>query len=188
MTVHRQHPTPPTLAPDQIATAIRIVRGQRVLLDEDLGRLYGVPTKAINQAVARNPDRFPGDFAFSLQPQEVGNLKSQTVTSSWGGRRKPALAFTEQGVAMLSSVLRSPKAVRANVAIMRAFVRLRQLLVDHAELAARVAELERKFTDHDERIAAVFEAIRQLLLPVPADSAQERIGFRRPDDLPSTGP
>ena len=180
MTVHRQHPTLPTLAPDQIATAIRIVRGQRVMLDFDLGRLYGVPTGAINQAVSRNADRFPGDFAFPLNAQELTNLKSQFVISSWGGRRSPPMAFTEQGVAMLSSVLRSPKAACVNVAIMRAFVRLRQLLVDHSELAARVAELEHKFIDHDERIAAVFEAIRQLLQPVPTESEQERIGFQRP--------
>jgi hypothetical protein len=104
------------------------------------------------------------------------NLKSQFVTSSWGGRRKLPLAFTEHGVALLSSVLRSQRAARVNVAIMRAFVRLRRLLVDQREIAERVAELERKCVDHDERIAAVFEAIRQLLQP-PESPAKDRIGF-----------
>jgi hypothetical protein len=180
MTVHRQHRHPASLAPDEIAARIRIVRGQRVLLDEDLGRLYGVLTKAINQAVARNPERFPSDFTFLLTQQELAILKSQFVTSSWGGRRKPSLAFTEQGVAMLSSVLKSPRAAEVNVAIMRAFVRLRRLLVDHSELAARVAELEKGFASHDERIAAVFEAIRQLLQTPPETPPTERIGFTRP--------
>lgn len=141
--------------------------------------LYGVTTGRINQAVARNPDRFPSDFAFPLTRQELVNLKSQFVISSWGGRRAAVMAFTEQGVAMLSSVLKSSRAAEVNVAIMRAFVRLRRLLVDHAELAGRVAELERGFASHDERIAAVFEAIRQLLQP-PADETTDRIGFNRP--------
>ncbi|HZN38749.1 MAG TPA: ORF6N domain-containing protein [Planctomycetota bacterium] len=179
MTIHRQHRRSVPLSADAIGARIRIVRGQRVLLDEDLGRLYGVPTGGINQAVARNPARFPSDFAFPLTRQELVNLKSQTVISSWGGRRATVVAFTEQGVAMLSSVLRSPRAAEVNVAIMRAFVRLRRLLVDHAELAHRVAELEKKHASHDERIAAVFEAIRLLLQPLPPTTG-ERIGFNRP--------
>jgi len=179
MTIHREHRQPASLAPSDIAARIRNIRGHRVLLDEDLGRLYAVPTKAVNQAVARNPERFPSDFTFLLTQQELADLKSQFVTSSWGGRRKPSLAFTEQGVAMLSSVLRSSRAAEVNVAIMRAFVRMRQLLVDHAELAHRVVELEKKFASHDERIAAVFEAIRQLLQPPPTVSG-DRIGFNQP--------
>ncbi len=179
MSIHPQHPAEPPLAIDEIAACIRVVRGQRILLDQDLARLYGVPTKAVNQAVVRNPDRFPDDFAFVLVPEEVAYLRSQTVTSSWGGRRYLPMAFTEQGIAMMSSVLRSPKAARVNVAIMRAFVHLRQLLVDHQEIADRVAELEQKYVDHDERIAAVFEAIRQLLLPTPTGEKQ-RIGFGPP--------
>ncbi|MBM4060443.1 MAG: ORF6N domain-containing protein [Planctomycetes bacterium] len=179
MTIHREH-RHETPTPETIGSRIRIVRGQRVLLDEDLARLYGVRTKAINQAVARNPDRFPPDFVFPIASNEVAILKSQSVTSSWGGRRKPALAFTEQGVAMLSSVLRSARACRVNVAIMRAFVRLRALLADHQELAAKVAELERKSDLHDERIAAVFEAIRQLLQPPGPPDPPDRIGFHRP--------
>ncbi|HEX5053980.1 MAG TPA: ORF6N domain-containing protein [Planctomycetota bacterium] len=178
MTIHRQHAQPAVISPADIAGRIRYLRRERVLLDEDLAWLYGVPTKAINQAVARNPERFPVDFAFLLTRTEFANLKSQTVTSSWGGRRKVATAFTEQGVAMLSSVLRSARAAEVNVAIMRAFVQLRQLLVDHAELAGKVAELERKFATHDQHIAAVFEAIRQLLQP-PSPAPGERIGFTR---------
>jgi len=179
MTVHREHrKEDPPLSPETIATCIRIAKGQRVLLDEDLARLYGVSTRAINQAVSRNPERFPADFVLPLVRKEVSNLRSQTVTSSWGGRRYSALAFTEQGVAMLSSVLRSPRAIEVNVAIMRAFVRLRRLLVEHADLARKLDDLERKFEQHDERIAAVFEAIRQLLQPdPPPDRPKDRIGF-----------
>lgn len=181
MTIHRQHRTASDLTTAEgIAQCIHVVRGQRVLLDEDLGRLYGVPTSAINQAVSRNPERFPPDFAYCLTRKEVAILKSQTVIASWGGRRSGVTAFTEQGIAMLSSVLRSPRAVRVNVAIMRAFVTLRRMLVDHTELARRVDELEAKHIAHDERIAVVFEAIRQLLQPPDAD-AKDRIGFTRPD-------
>jgi hypothetical protein len=176
MTVHRRFPAEQLLAADRVVAHIREVRGQRCLLDEDLARLYGVPTRAINQVVVRNPDRFPPDFAFVLTQQELTNLRSQSVISSWGGRRHLPVAFTEHGVAMLSSVLRSSRAARVNVAIMRAFVRLRRLLVDHREIAERVADLERKYVDHDERIAAVFEAIRQLLQP-PEPSVKDRIGF-----------
>ena len=180
MTIHHRHRRSGLLSPDAIGARIRNVRGQRVLLDEDLGTLYGVATRAINQAVARNPDRFPSDFAFPLTRQELVNLKSQFVISRWGGRRGAVMAFTEQGVAMLSSVLKSPRAVEGNVAIMRAFVRLRRLLVDHAELAARVAELEKNVASHDERIGAVFEAIRQLLQRPAADEPTGGFGFNPP--------
>ena len=179
MTIHREHRREdPPLTPEAIASCIRIVRGHRVLLDEDLARLYGVPTKAINQAVARNPERFPPDFVLRLVKTEVTNLRSQFVTSSWGGRRYSAVAFTEQGVAMLSSVLRSPRAIEVNVAIMRTFVRLRRLLLEHEDLSRKVDDLERKFEQHDESIAAVFEAIRQLLQPGSlSDPPHDRIGF-----------
>ena len=176
MTVHRDHAAATT--PDAIAARIRIVRGSRVLFDEDLAQLYGVTTKAVVQAVRRNLDRFPPDFAFLVTRKEVTNLRSQSVTSSWGGRRHPPLAFTEQGVAMLSSVLRSARAVRVNVAIMRAFVRIRGLFLEHADLARRVGELEQQVGHHDERIAAIFTAIRQLLQP-ERPSTKPRIGFER---------
>jgi len=127
---------------ERIAQAILVLRGERVLLDEDVAELYGVKTKALNQAVGRNPERFPPDFAFRLTPTEWRGLRSQTVTSKGsGGRQYPPRAFTEQGVAMLSRVLRSPRAVAMNVEIMRAFVRLRRLLALSEDLATRLDEL-----------------------------------------------
>jgi hypothetical protein len=157
---------------------IRSFRGQKVMLDADLAELYGVPTKALVQAVKRNPARFPPDFMFSLTAQEVANLKSQFVTSSsasrgWGGRRTAPYAFTEQGVAMLSSVLKSSRAVQANVEIMRAFVRLRQLALHHTELARRLNDLESKY---DRQFKVVFDAIRELMTP-PSPTPKRRIGF-----------
>lgn len=178
MSIHRSHGLVTFTATD-IAERIVVVRGQRVLLDADLGRLYGVSTRSIHQAVGRNPTRFPADFSFLLVPGEVADLMSQSVTSSWGGRRKPVRAFTEQGVGMLASVLRSQRAAEVNVAFLRAFVQMRKLLVDYGALAERVDELENKYSAHDQRIAAVFEAIRQLLQP-PADGEKDRIGFTRP--------
>ena len=125
---------------------ILILRGERVLLDGDLAELYGVETRALIQAVKRNTARFPEDFMFQLTAKEYVNLRSQTVTSrSWGGRRTPPYAFTEQGVAMLSSVLRSERAIAVNVEIMRAFVRLRELLATHADLARKLSALEKKY-------------------------------------------
>jgi len=157
-----------------IERGILIVRGHRVMLDEYLASLYGVEVKVLNQAVKRNVERFPADFMFQLTAEEAQNLRSQTVTSSsWGGRRYLPLAFTEQGVAMLSSVLRSERAVRVNIEIMRAFVRLRQVLQSNAALAQKLAALERKY---DAQFKVVFDAIRELMEP-PA-KAQRRIGFR----------
>ena len=151
-----------TLVPsDRIAQQILMLRGQKVLLDVDLASLFGVGTKVLVQAVKRNSDRFPADFMFHLTKQEVANLRSQIVTSrSWGGRRRAPYAFTEQGVAMLSSVLRSPRAVQVNIEIMRAFVKLRELLAGHRELAEKLAQLERKY---DKQFKSIFDAIRQLM-------------------------
>jgi len=146
------------------------------MLDRDLAELYGVTTKALNQAVSRNGSRFPVDFAFTLSPRESANLKSQIVTSSLhGGRRKPARAFTEQGIAMLSSVLKSRRAVEVNVAIMRAFVRLRDTALTHAELSRKIADLERSY---DGKFAVVFGAIRRLVgNPTEMEEPRRRIGF-----------
>lgn len=157
---------------------IRTVRGHKVMLDADLAELYGVSTKVLVQAVRRNPARFPPDFIFSLTKQETANLRSQIVTSSsspasWGGRRTAPYAFTEQGVAMLSSVLRSERAVRANIEIMRAFVRLRGLALHNAELARRLEVLESKY---DRQFKAVFDAIRELMAP-PTQATKRKIGF-----------
>jgi len=168
-----------------IGDRIMITRGTRVILDRDLAGLYGVTTKALNQAVARNGARFPADFAFRLSQSEIRDLKSQFVTSSLhGGRRKPPRAFTEQGIAMLSSVLKSERAVRANVAIMRAFVRLREVALTHAELSHRIADLERKY---DGKFAVVFGAIRRLVAqPQTVDEPRRKIGFVV-DRLPAPG-
>lgn len=145
------------------------------MLSIDLAALYDVPVKALVQAVKRNRSRFPADFMFQLSEREFANLKSQFVTSSWGGlRRARPYAFTEQGVAMLSSVLRSRRAVRVNLEIMRAFVRLRRLIARHADLERRLAELERRY---DGQFRVVFDAIRELVAPPPI--IRRRIGFHQ---------
>jgi len=145
------------------------------MLSFDLAALYGVEPRALIQAVKRNIDRFPEDFMFQLTDQEFRDLKSQIVTSSWGGlRRAKPYAFTEHGVAMLSSVLRSKRAVQVNIAIMRAFVRLRELLAGHQDLARKLAELEKKY---DAQFKVVFDAIRNLMKP-PVPTIRKQIGFR----------
>jgi len=153
---------------------IQLLRGQRVMLSTDLAPLYGVEIRALIQAVKRNRMRFPPDFVFQLTVREWGNLKSQSVISSWGGaRRAPPYAFTEQGVAMLSSVLHSRRAARVNVEIMRAFVRLRRVAASHAQLARAIRELEQKC---DARFKVVFDALRGIIdAPEPS---RPRIGFR----------
>ena len=160
---------------ERIEKAILVLRGQKVMLSSDLALLYDVAPKALIQAVTRNLTRFPEDFMFRLNSEEFANLKSQIVTSSWGGSRKPPYAFTEQGVAMLSSVLRSQRAVLVNVEIMRAFVRLRQLLSSHADLVRKLDALEQKY---DTQFKMVFEAIRQLMAP-PPEPKRRKIGFHR---------
>jgi hypothetical protein len=167
-----------TPAAQALIARIHSIRGHKVMLDADLAELYGVQTKALIQAVKRNPARFPSDFMFSLMEQEVENLRSQIVTSSsalrnWGGRRTAPYAFTEQGVAMLSSVLKSSKAVQVNVEIMRAFVRLRGLIGHNRELARRLDDLESRY---DQQFKVVFDAIRELMTP-PAPAPKRRIGF-----------
>lgn len=155
-----------------VASRILAVRGHRVLLDSDLAVLYEVPTKSLNLAVRRNMERFPADFMFQLSAEEFADLRFQTETSSWGGRRTRPYAFTEQGVAMLSAVLGSARAIVVSVEIMRTFVRLRHVLASHAELARQLAALENKC---DRQFKIVFGAIRQLMAEPP--SRQRRIGF-----------
>ena len=153
------------------------------MLSRDLAELYGVPVKVLNQAVKRHATRFPADFVFQLNAKEFANLKSQFVTSSWGGlRRARPYAFTEQGVAMLSSVLNSPRAVKVNISIMRAFVRLRETLETNRELARRFSELEGRVGKHDEEIAAIIDAMRRLMAP-PARPRRE-IGFHVRESAP----
>jgi hypothetical protein len=164
-----------------IEKRIYLVRGQKVMLDSDLAELYGVTTGNLNLAVRRNKSRFPQDFMFQLTAEEAKSLLLQTARSKGrGGRRTPPSVFTEQGVAMLSSVLRSEQAVQVNIAIMRAFVRLRELLVIHKDLANKIEDLERQDAEHDAKFRVVFEAIRELVEETPP--LKQRIGFKSDDD------
>jgi len=176
------------LKPENVAQLVFFIRGEKVMLDADLAKLYGVTTKALNQAMRRNRARFPEDFAFRLSGEEFDNLRSQIVTTSsnpsviWSQivtrsqkyRRSDSLpvAFTEQGVAMLSSVLRSTRAVEVNIAIMRTFVQLRRLMDTNRDLARKIEALEKKY---DEQFAVVFEAIKELI--TPPSPPRKRIGF-----------
>ena len=166
------------LMADRVERGIVVLRGHRVLLDSELAALYGVEVKALNQAVKRNLERFPEDFMFQLTPDAVALLRSQIVTLEKAGRGKHrkylTYAFTEQGVAMLSSVLRSRQAVLVNIEIMRAFVRLRQMLQSNAELARKLTALEKKY---NAQFRAVFQAIRELM--EPPKNEKRRIGFSR---------
>lgn len=161
---------------ERINKAIRLLRGEKVMLDKDLAILYEVPTKVLLQAVKRNTERFPHDFMFRLNAEEFRFLRSQFVTSKQGdrrgGRRYLPYAFTEQGVAMLSTVLGSRRAIAVNIEIMRAFVKLRVILATHVELARKIEEMEKKY---DARFKIVFEAIRELM--APRGKPQRRIGF-----------
>ncbi|HNW74704.1 MAG TPA: ORF6N domain-containing protein [Bacteroidales bacterium] len=148
---------------ENISGLIHLIRGEKIILDSDLARLYEIPTKVLKQAVRRNNDRFPSDFLFILNPDETCNLRSQFVTSSWGGSRYKPFAFTEQGVAMLSSVPKSKKAIHVNIAIMRVFAQLRRFLETHRELSLKIEELERTVMNHDDQIQQVFRAIRELI-------------------------
>ena len=161
---------------ERIEKRIFLIRGQKVMLDSYLAALYEVPVKALNQAVRRNLGRFPSDFMFQLNYQEVGVLRSQFVTLEPGRgryRKYVPYAFTEQGVAMLSSVLKSERAVRVNIEIIRTFVRLRQILSSHKDLARKLEELEKKY---DSQFRVVFDAIRQLMAPPPLPP-KKKIGF-----------
>ena len=161
----------------KVERRIFLVRGQKVMLDADLAELYRVHTKSLNLAVKRNADRFPEDFMFQLTDDDVAGLRFHFETSKRGrgGRRYAPYAFTEQRVAMLSSVLRSPRAVQVNIAIMRTFVRLREMLLSNAELARKLAALENKY---DAQFKVVFDAIRELMLP--PDPPRRQIGFHLP--------
>lgn len=166
---------------EKIERLIYVVRGQRVMLDSDLARLYGVSTKALNQAVKRNIERFPDDFAYQLSEQDVTDLRSQIVTSSGlrGGRRYRPWVFTEHGVAMLASVLKSPQAARVNVEIIRAFVRLRNVLLTPGELATQLSRLAKTVSFHDENLTLVSEILRRLMNPPePPATPKRKIGFR----------
>jgi phage regulator Rha-like protein len=163
---------------ERIEKLILLVRGRKVMLDRDLAELYGVETFNLNKAVKRNAERFPEDFMFQLAKPEAEALRFQfgiSKTQGRGGRRYLPYVFTEQGVAMLSSALRSERAVQVNIAIMRAFVKLREFLATHKELAQKLSELERNIENHDAEIKLIFDAIRKLMTPPP--SPPRRIGF-----------
>lgn len=168
---------------ERIENRIYLIRGQKVILDRDLAELYGVKTFVLNQAVKRNRERFPEDFMFSLTREEILSISQFVISSS--GRPDDTLkfaknvnAFTEQGIAMLSGVLHSKRAILVNIAIMRAFIRLRQILSTHKELAQKLSELETRVEKHDSAIMAIFEAIRRLM--VPAEEPGKKIGFLQP--------
>jgi hypothetical protein len=156
-----------------IATKILIIRGKRVMLDTDLAVLYGVKTGRLNEQVTRNIKRFPEDFMFRLTKEEALNLKSHFATSSWGGVRKLPRVFTQEGVAMLSSVLNSERAIMVNIQIMRAFAQLRRMLLTNRNLKRKIEEMEKKY---DKQFAIVFQAIKQLLEPLP-EQKRRTIGF-----------
>ena len=162
---------------ERIEKSILLIRDQKVMMDFQLAEMYGVPVKRLNEQVRRNIDRFPVDFMFSLTSDEAQALRSQfaTLKKTRGAHSKfLPKAFTEQGVAMLSSVLRSPQAVQVNIAIMRAFVKLREMLLSHKDLARKLATMESKY---DAQFKVVFDAIRQLMEPPPAPVKKRRIGF-----------
>jgi len=169
-----------TVPLDRIENRILLIRGQRVILDADLAALYGVATKRLNEQVRRNLDRFPDDFVFQLNNQEVAFLRSQNATASFegghGGRRTALLVFTEHGAIMAASVLNSKQAVDMSIYVVRAFVKLREMLAANRELAHKLSELEHKVGKHDETIRSLVAAIRQLM--TPPELKMKKIGFR----------
>jgi hypothetical protein len=169
-----------------IEIRIFLMRGVRVMLDSDLAVIYGVPLKRLNEQVRRNAGRFPGDFAFQLEPQEFAILKSQIATSraaAHGGKRKLPWVFTEHGALMLGNVLKSDRAARMSVFVVRAFVRMRELLASNDKLSGRINELEERVGGHDSAIAELIEAIRQLIEP-PVEKRSQEIGFHVRETAP----
>ena len=181
---------PITITDDKVINKIYLVRGKRIMLDSDLAELYGVETRILNQAVKRNIDRFPEDFMFQMTRNEYENLMSQIVISSldgkadWGGRRKLPLAFTEQGVAMLSSVLKSQTAVHVNIQIVRVFTRMREMLLSNKDILLKLEKIEKKLLKqdaahqkHEEEIQSVFEVLKELIKP--PQEPRKKIGFKQ---------
>ena len=160
---------------EKITNKIYVIRGFKVMLDRDLAELYGVETKRLKEQVRRNISRFPEDFMFVITNQKLRNLRSQIATSSWGGTRYIPMAFTEQGVAMLSSVLNSKRAIDVNIAIMRTFVKMRQILATNKEFSEKLKIIEDQLAEHDEQFQVVFEVIKQLL--TEEEKPKQKIGF-----------
>ena len=167
------------LSEETIANKIYFIRNQKVMLDRDLAILYGIETKVLNQAVIRNMSRFPEDFMFQLTEIEFQNLKSQIVTSSWGGTRKLPYAFTEHGVLMLSSVLKSDKAIQVNIQIMRIFTKVRQMLLDTTELKIDILQIQKKLENHDKNIELVFSYLDELTEKKENEPPRPTIGYKK---------
>lgn len=171
-----------SLREENISSIIYMIRGEKVMLDKDLASLYGVDTRVLKQAVKRNIDRFPLDFMFEITREEFDNLRSQIVISSWGGRRYRPTAFTEQGVAMLSGILNSERAIAVNIAIMRTFVQMRKFMLANIDLSKRINDLERlminRFEDNEADIRDIYEALRQLTIEEEVVEPRRPIGFK----------
>ena len=166
------------LTTSEIVEKIYVIKGMKVMLDKDLAEMYGVETKRLKEAVRRNISRFPDDFMFELSALELSNLRSQIATSSWGGLRYLPMAFTEQGVAMLSSVLRSERAIQVNIQIVRVYTRMRQVILDNKDLWLKIEKIEQALTKKDEEVQAIFKVLKSLL--VKEEKPREPIGFRIP--------
>lgn len=162
---------------ERISKAIYQIREHKVMMDSELAEMYGVDTKRLNEQVKRNIDRFPEDFMFQLTDEEWVNLKSQFATSSWGGRRTAPYVFTEQGVAMLSSVLKSPTAIQVNISIMRVFVKMRQWAANYEDLVEKIDELSEIQGEHNEHIRKIYKIIQELVKPALTD--RKSIGFKK---------
>lgn len=167
------------VAEQKILNRIYVIRGQKVMIDEDLAEMYRVETRRLNEQVKRNIKRFPSDFMFTLTSKEYENLKSQNATSSWGGRRKLPSAFTEQGVAMLSSILNSDVAIEVNIRIIRVFTKLREYALTHKEILVQLARLEKEVKGNSKDIENIFLVLKELIGKQSAPPHRERIGFKR---------
>lgn len=167
------------LAEEKIRNRIYVIRGQKVMLDRDLAEMYGVETKRLKEQVKRNSKRFPKDFMFTLTRKELDNLRSQFATSSWGGTRYLPMAFTEQGVAMLSSVLSSETAIEVNIRIIRVFTRLREYVLTHKDILLQLAQLEKEVKDNSSNINGIFLVLKELIEKQSTSSPRTRIGFKR---------
>lgn len=167
------------ISEDAITDKIYIIRNQKVMLDRDLAKLYGVETRILNQAVKRNSGRFPDDFMFEVSRIEFDNLISQIVTSSWGGTRKLPFAFTEHGVMMLSSVLKSDKAIQTNIQIMRTFTKVKQMLLDTSEIKINIVQIQKKLENHDKNIELVFSYLEELNENKEIEKPRTKIGYKK---------
>jgi len=181
---HKEHKT--VIPDEQITGKIYVIREKKIMLDEDLAELYNVTTGNLNKAVKRNSARFPGDFMFQLTKGEFDDLLFHIGRSSWGGRRIPPFAFTEQGVAMLSGVLHSERAIKVNIQIMRVFTRMREMLETNNEILNKLDDLERRDIEHDKKILLIFEFLKQLERAKQQElerRSRKRVGFKRMDEL-----